>query len=189
MAKLTRLKNKFYQQNTFKLAKALLGKYLVRKIGKKKLVGKIIEVEAYYGFNDKASHASIGKTERTKIMFEKPGTAYIYMVYGMYYCLNIVTEKKDFPAAILIRALEPIENIKTKTNGPGKLCKALKIDKKLNNQNLIASQKLYLAHNPKEKIKPSQIIQAKRIGIDYAGQYKHKLWRYYINNNNFISKK
>lgn len=189
MAKLIRLKNKFYQQNTFKMAKALLGKYLVRKIGEKTLVGKIVEVEAYYGFNDKASHASRGKTERTKIMFDKAGTAYIYMIYGMYYCLNIVTEKKDFPAAILIRALDPIKNIKIKTNGPGKLCHALRIDKKLNGENLIFSNKLYLVKNPKEKIRNTQIVLAKRIGIDYAGKFKHKLWRFYLKNNKFVSKK
>ncbi|MBN1326130.1 DNA-3-methyladenine glycosylase [Candidatus Falkowbacteria bacterium] len=189
MPKFQRLKANFYQQNTFKLAKALLGKYLIRKIGKKILIGKIVEVEAYYGPQDKASHASKGKTERTKIMFDKEGVAYIYLIYGMYHCLNIVTEKKDFPAAILIRALEPIKNIKTKTNGPGKLCRAFKISKNLNGENLISSKKLYLAQKSKEKIKNSQIVKAKRIGVDYAGHYKHKLWRYYIKNNSFVSKK
>jgi len=217
MLKLQRLKTNFYKQNTFKLARALLGKYLVRKIGKKTLIGKIVEVEAYYGPKDKASHASRGRTERTKTMFEKPGTAYIYMIYGMYYCLNIVTEKKEFPAAILIRALEPYcchpepsRRVATKSrhdsasasprraeptmteklsNGPGKLCQAFKIDKKLNGENLISSKKLYLAKNPQEQISPSQIKKAKRIGVDYAGHYKHKLWRYYLKNNPFVSKR
>ncbi|MDD5341379.1 MAG: DNA-3-methyladenine glycosylase [Patescibacteria group bacterium] len=210
MPKLIRLKKKFYQQNTFKLAKALLGKFLIRKIGKKILMGKIVEVEAYYGFQDKASHASRGKTERNKIMFGHPGVAYIYMIYGMYYCLNIITEEKNFPAAILIRALEPLDchpehsrrvaicknygsamltMTRGATNGPGKLCRALKIDKKLNGENLITSKKLYLAQNPKIKIKNSQITSAERIGIDYAGKYKHKPWRFYIKDNKYISKK
>ncbi len=188
MSKLIRLKENLYKQNTFKLAKSLLGKFLVRKIGKKILIGKIVEVEAYYGLHDKASHASRGKTERTKLMFDKPGLAYIYLIYGMYNCLNIVTEKKDFPAAILIRALEPISKFKMKTNGPGKLCQALKIDRKLNGENLITSKKLYLAQDSKTKIKKSQIISAKRIGIDYAGKYKHKPWRFYILSNPFVSR-
>jgi DNA-3-methyladenine glycosylase len=207
MNKYQRLNKKFYSQNTFKLATALLGKYLVRKIGNQILIGKIVETEAYYGPNDKASHASRGKTERTKLMFDHPGLAYIYQIYGMYFCLNIVTEAKDFPAAILIRALEPIEGIKQMqknrklkasafilrpsalTNGPSKLCQALKIDKKLNGENLITSKVLYLTANPKEKIQPTQMQSAKRIGIDYAKSYKHKPWRYYLKSNPFISKK
>jgi DNA-3-methyladenine glycosylase len=189
MPKLKRLKEKFYKQNTFKIAKSLLGKYLIRKIGKKILIGKIVETEAYYGPSDLASHASRGKTERTKIMFGRPGTAYVYLIYGMYYCLNIVTEKKNFPAAVLIRALEPIAGIKKLTNGPGKLCQAFKIDKKLNGENLITSKKLFLAQNPKGKIKNFQIVKAKRIGVDYAGAYKNKPWRFYLRANKFVSKK
>ena len=213
MSNYRRLSSNFYQQNTFKLAQALLGKYLVRKDGLNILIGKIVETEAYYGPSDKASHASRGKTGRTKIMFGQPGLTYIYLVYGMYYCFNIVTEAKDFPAAILIRALEPISGIKQMvnnrhlssqkflslipnsqspipniTNGPAKLCQALKIDKKLNGINLITNTKLYLAENPKEKTRSAQIQYAKRIGVDYAGDYKHKLWRYYLKNSHFISK-
>jgi len=193
MPKLKRLPAKFYYQNTFKLARSLLGKFIVRKIGSKNLIGKIVETEAYYGPNDLASHASAGKTERTKIMFDKPGAAYIYLIYGMYYCFNIVTEAKDFPAAILIRALEPI-NFSKEANGPGKLCRALKIDKKLNGENLITSKKLYLAKNLKststEALKERrQIKSAKRIGVDYAGKYKDKLWRFYLKNNPYISHK
>jgi len=193
MLKLKRLKSHFYRQNTFKIAKALLGKFIIRKIGKKIFIGKIVETEAYYGPNDLASHASRGKTERTKIMFSQPGTAYIYLIYGMYYCFNIVTEARNFPAAILIRAVEPI-NFKKETNGPGKFCRAFKIDKKLNGENLITSKKLYLAEDLKsssaEALKERrQIKSAKRIGVDYAGKYKNKLWRFYLKNNQFVSKK
>ncbi len=206
MSKLIKLKNEFYEQNTLKLAKALLGKYLVRNYNKITLVGKIVETEAYYGPNDLASHASKGKTERTKIMFDRSGLAYIYLIYGMYYCFNITTEKENFPAAILIRAIEPIEGIKQMyknrnlslahypklntqvASGPGKLCQAFKIDKHLNGENLVTSQRIYLAKNNKEIINSSQIKKAKRIGVDYAGKYKDKLWRFYLKNNNFISK-
>lgn len=171
------------------------------------LIGKITETEAYYGPNDLASHASKGKTKRTQLMFNQAGLAYIYLIYGMYYCFNIVTEKKDFPSAILIRSVEPIQGIKkmyqnrsislsqypklnTKlTNGPGKFCQAFKIDKKLNGKNLITSQKIYLAQNNKEKIKPQQIKKAKRIGIDYAKEYKNKLWRFYLKDNDHLSQK
>jgi len=188
MPKFKRLPAKFYHQNTFKIAEELLGKFIIRKIGKRALIGKIVESEAYYGPNDLASHASRGKTARTKIMFDQAGTAYIYLIYGMYYCFNIVTEAKDFPAAILIRAAEPI-NLSKKANGPGKFCRAFKIDKNLNGENLITSKKLYLVENPNEKIKKSQIKKAKRIGVDYAGKYKNKLWRFYLKNNQFVSKK
>jgi len=207
MSKLKRLPAKFYQQDTFALAENLLGKYLIRKYNNHILNGKIVETECYYGPNDLASHASRGKTERTKLMFAQPGLAYIYLIYGMYYCLNIVTEHKNFPAAILIRAIEPISGLKqmaknrqipvaqnslpiTKlTSGPGKLCQAFKINKSLNGENLITSKKLYLATNTQEKITPKQIKKAKRIGIDYAGQYKNKLWRYYLKDNLFVSQK
>ncbi len=207
MKQLKRLNKKFFQQDTFSIAQSLLGKFIIRKINNNLLIAKITETEAYYGKNDLASHASKGKTPRTKLMFDQPGLAYIYLIYGMYYCFNIVTEKKDFPAAVLIRSVEPVHGLKiihknrkiplaqsTKlpaqlTNGPGKFCQAFGIDKKLNGENLISSQKLYLSPNYQEKIKSGQIKKAKRIGIDYAGSYKNKLWRYYLKNNHFISQK
>jgi DNA-3-methyladenine glycosylase len=207
MKQLKRLNKNFFQQDTFFIAQSLLGKFIIRKINNNFLVAKITETEAYYGSNDLASHASKGKTPRTKLMFDQPGLAYIYLIYGMYYCFNIVTEKKDFPAAILIRAVEPIEGLKIihknrktplaqfskpkpqLTNGPGKFCQAFMIDKNLNGENLISSPKIYLAQNYQETIKSAQIKKAKRIGIDYAGSYKNKLWRYYLKNNPFISQK
>jgi len=208
-----RLPAKFYQQKTDQLAQNLLGKYIIRQFNGQKLVGKIVETEMYYGHNDKASHASKGKTARTKLMFDHPGLAYIYLVYGMYSCFNIVTEKKEFPAAILIRAVEPVSGLKqisknrkiichaepsrsitnhlsvNLTNGPGKFCQAFKIDKNLNGVNLITSKQLYLAENSKVKLVSSQIKKAKRIGIDYAGSSKNLLWRFYLKNNDFVSKK
>ena len=194
-----KLKKNFYNRNTLKVAQDLLGKFLVRKIGDKIIAGKIVETEGYVGPSDLASHASRGKTTRTAPMFGPPGHAYIYLVYGLNYCFNIVTEKENYPAAVLIRAIEPTAGInlikeyrKTQksifnlTNGPGKLCQALKIDKTLNNLDL-TDRTLWLEDRGL-KIKPSEIIATKRIGVDYAGKYKNKPWRFYLKGNPFVSK-
>lgn len=194
-----KLSGKFFDKQTLRVARGLLGKFLVRKIGKKIIAGKIVETEAYAGPNDLASHASRGKTARTAPMFGPPGHAYIYLVYGLNYCFNIVTEKENYPAAVLIRAIEPAEGVnlmrlhrhapkdeRSLTNGPGKLCQALKIDKSLNNLDL-ADCTLWLEDRGL-KIKPSEVVAAKRIGVDYAGKYKNKPWRFYIKSNAFVSK-
>jgi len=172
-----RLGKDFYENKTLKVAQNLLGKFLVRKIGNRVIAAKIIETEAYCGPKDRASHASRGRTERTKIMFGPAGQAYVYLIYGMYYCLNVVTEKDGYPAAVLIRALEY-----SKADGPGKLCRELKIDKKLNAVNLTKNDKLWLEDRG-EVIKPSQIERSPRIGVDYAGEWKDKPWRFVIKSN------
>ncbi len=193
-----RLSRDFFDRPTLIVAKELLGKVLVRKIENKIIRVIITETEAYVGPKDLASHASRGRTNRTEIMFGPPGHAYIYMIYGMYFCLNIVTEKNDYPAAVLIRAVKlgtsdwPLANINKNNplttsrysltanlNGPGKLCRFLKIDKSLNGEDVTTSKKLWFEDNG-TKVKPSQIIRTKRIGIDYAGKYKDKLWRFMI---------
>ena len=198
-----KLKKNFYNRKTIRVAQDLLGKFLVRKIGKKILAGKIVETEAYVGPRDLASHASRGRTPRTEIMFGPPGHAYVYLIYGLNYCFNIVTERKGYPAAVLIRALEPAEGVKIMfhhrgitstidappalTNGPGKLCQALKIDKTLNNIDL-SGNNLWLEDRGL-KIKPREVAAKKRIGVDYAGEYKNKPWRFYLGGNRFVSKK
>jgi len=166
----------------------MLGKYLVRKIGSKKLIGKIVETEAYIGPEDKASHAYQGKiTERNKAEYLIGGHIYIYLVYGMYWQLNISTGNEGQPECVLIRALEPvIKNlnieskedmlkIKNLANGPGKL-----------GEDLVKSKRIWLEEG--EKIKPSQIIASKRIGIDYAEEWASVPWRFYIKNNPFVSR-
>jgi len=195
-----KLPQKFYNRNTLKVAQGLLGKILARKYRGKILSGMIVETEAYAGEEDKACHASKGMTERNKIMFGKAGHAYIYMIYGMYYCLNIVTEKEKYPAAVLIRAIEPIEGIEAMkkyrdvrpinkltplTNGPGKLCQALKIDIKLNGENL-SGDKIRIEDRG-VMTERRDIVKAKRVGIDYAGKSRNYLWRFYIEGNNFVS--
>ncbi len=194
-----RLPRKFYTQSTLKIAKQMLGKYLVRKIGSKKLIGKIVETEAYIGPEDKASHAYQGKiTERNKAEYLIGGHIYIYLVYGMYWQLNISTGNEGQPECVLIRALEPvIKNlnieskedmlkIKNLANGPGKLCRWLKLDKSFYGEDLVKSKRIWLEEG--EKIKPSQIIASKRIGIDYAEEWASVPWRFYIKNNPFVSR-
>lgn len=173
------LTRKLYQRKTLQVAHNLLGCFLVRKIGNKIIKGIITETEAYIGEDDLACHASRGRTPRTEIMYGEAGHAYVYMIYGMYHCLNIVTEKKDFPAAVLIRGIK-IENVKyKKTNGPGKLCKFLDIGRKLNGWDVTKSKKLWIEVGI--KIKNTKIHKDKRIGIDYAKHCKHYLWRFNIN--------
>jgi DNA-3-methyladenine glycosylase len=171
------LNREFYNQDTLKVAQDLLGCFLVRKYRGNIWRAQITETEGYAGEDDLASHASRGRTPRTEIMYGEAGRAYVYMIYGMYYCLNIVTEKKDFPAAVLIRSVK-IDNIDyKKTNGPGKLCKFLKIDKKINGWDITKDEKLWIeGRDPKMKM--SKIQKSKRIGVDYAKHCKEYLWRF-----------
>ncbi|OGY47997.1 MAG: hypothetical protein A3J65_00185 [Candidatus Buchananbacteria bacterium RIFCSPHIGHO2_02_FULL_45_11b] len=187
-----KLPQSFYSQDTLKVAQNLLGKFLARKIGGKTIVGQITETEAYCGPNDLASHASRGplrsrearrgKTPRTELMFGQPGFWYIYLIYGMYYCLNVVTEKNEYPAAVLIRGVKPIAGLKpeVKTDGPGKLCRAFKIDKTLNGSPASGPKAEMWIEDRGVKINPSQIKKAPRVGVDYAGAYKSRPWRFFI---------
>lgn len=175
------LAKKFYNRRTLDVAEDLLGNLLCRKIGDKIYIAKIIETEAYVGRDDKASHASRGETKRNAAMFMQAGTIYVYLVYGMYNMLNIVTEKKSFPAAVLIRALKPYNFEEGKKNflaGPGKLTKELKIDRSFNAMTIYA-KKTGLWIEKGERVPKKNIIKAKRVGIDYAEEYKNKLWRFY----------
>ncbi|TAL60116.1 MAG: DNA-3-methyladenine glycosylase, partial [Legionella sp.] len=149
-------------------------------------VGKIVEVEAYLGAHDLAAHSSKGLTPRTSIMYGEPGHAYVYLIYGMHHCFNIVTEPAGVGAAVLIRALEPVKNIASRTQGPGLLCKAMHIDKQLNGVDLIGDQ---LFISPVEYATPLEIVTCKRIGVDYAKEWAHELLRYYIKGNVFVSRK
>jgi len=171
-----RLKRAFYIQPTLKVARSLLGKYLVRRIGNKTLSGKIIETEAYIGPKDKASHAYGGKrTERNEAEYLIGGHVYIYLVYGMYWQFNVSTFKADEPECVLIRALDF-----DFASGPGKLCRYLKLDKSFYGEDLTKSKTLWLEDRG-VKIKPRQILATKRIGIDYAGRvWANKKWRFVL---------
>lgn len=192
-----RLEREFFQQPTLDVAKGLLGKVLVRRLRGRNLAGMIVETEAYVGPHDLACHASKGKTSRTSIMFQEGGCAYVYMIYGFYFCLNAVTEAEDYPAAVLIRAIEPLDHVNVMrrlrknpirdiniASGPGKLCMALHIDKRLNGADL-SGDTLWIEDR---KLKVGRIAASPRIGVDYAGEYRDKPWRFFIRGNPHVSR-
>lgn len=190
----------FFHRPTLIVARELLGQRLVREIGGRRLSGLIVETEAYIGPHDSASHASRGRTARTEVMFGPPGHTYIYFVYGMHYMLNLVTEPEGFPAAVLIRAVEPAEGleimqsrrqgVKSKihlTNGPGKLCQALAIDKTLHNWDVSLGQKLWLEAG--DPLSDSLVASGARIGIAYARSEDQRApWRFWLQGNPFVSR-
>lgn len=180
-----KLNRDFYTRDCTQVAKDLLGKYLVHVVEGIELIGKIVEVEAYLGPHDLASHSSKGLTNRTRVIFGPPGYAYVYLIYGIYNCMNVVAESEGSGAAILIRALEPVKNINKNTKGPGLLCKALKIDRSLNQHDLL-SDNFYIAQA--EQTEKFVIIKKKRIGVSYAKHWAQRLLRFYIKNNSFVSK-
>jgi len=188
-----KLPRKFYTRDTLVVAKELLGKYLIRKYRGKVLEGKIVETEAYIGPEDKASHAYKGKiTPRNKTEYLKGGYIYIYLCYGMYWQLNITTARAGQPECVLIRALEPSlkedENkIKNLTDGPGKLCRWMRLDKSFDGEDLIQSKRIWLEDRG-QKVKKSQIIATTRIGIDYADEWAKRPWRFYLRDNLFVSR-
>jgi len=185
---MSQIKDIVKNKQTIKTARELLGKFLVRKYHGKKIIALITETEAYHGFKDLASHASRGRTPRSETMFGAAGRAYVYLIYGIYYCLNVVIGPEEFPAAVLIRGISIINDrglMISKVDGSGKLCRELKIDRSFNNINLLSSRsKLRLIENKRllKKIYPKgfRIGKGTRVGIDYAGLYRDKLWRFFI---------
>lgn len=180
-----KLPREFYDRDTVVVARELLGKWLVHVADGRERVGRIVEVEAYLGPHDLAAHSSKGLTERTKPMFGPPGHAYVYFIYGMYFCLNVVTEPEGKAAAVLLRALEPIKNLTGRTQGPGLLCKAMGVDKQLNAHDLL-SDDFYIASPPV----PEKFIIAKspRIGVAYAKHWAKRHLRFYLKGNPFVSR-
>lgn len=164
-----KIKTNFFNQETLSVAQSLLGKVLCVKNGRKTIKGIITETEAYKGEDDLASHASKGRTKRTETMYQKYGTVYVYMIYGVYFCLNIVTEKIDYPSAVLIRGIKEI-------NGPGRLCRYFGINKSFNNLDVFGD-KIWL-EDWGIKVAQKDIIASKRVGVDYAKHCKDYLWRF-----------
>jgi DNA-3-methyladenine glycosylase len=174
-----KLPRSFYNRDTIVVARELLGKYLVH--GKR--IGRIVETEAYLGPHDFAAHSARGRTKRNEVMFGPPGRAYVYMIYGMYFCMNVVTEPAGHASAVLLRALEPVDNVTGKTTGPGLLCNAMKIDRRLNGHDLL-SDDFFIA----EGSAPRRIVKRPRVGVDYAGHWARRHLRFYIAGNPFISR-
>lgn len=202
-----RLKEDFFKRDTLIVAEDLLGKILVREKNGEKITCKIVETEAYIGEIDKACHAYKGKrTSRTEPLYGKPGIAYVYFIYGMYYCFNIITKKEGKPEGVLIRAVEPIDGIdymslnrykkvydslntyqrKNLCNGPSKMAMACNITKEDTWIDLTKSNELFVQDNCSENFK---IIKSKRVGIDYAEEARDFLWRFYIEGNKYVSRK
>lgn len=168
------LSRSYFNRPTVTVARTLVGKYLVRRNGAGTIAGKIIEVEAYVGSQDKACHASKGRTKRTEVMFGPPGIAYVYLIYGMYHCLNVVTERKEVPSAVLIRAIEIDGEL---IDGPGRLCRALQVDRRLNCADLTTGESLWF--EDRGALAAGEGVKAHpRVGVDYAGEWAKKPWRF-----------
>lgn len=203
----------YFKKDGISVAKSILGKYLIREYDNKKIITRIVETESYMGINDKAAHVyNDKKTERTKPLYLEGGHIYVYLIYGMYYCLNISANIENVPECVLIRAIEPISGIediafnrfekeykdlssyqkKNITNGPGKLCMALNINKELNSKSILGNE-LYINdfyYDGDKKVYSDEnfkIESSKRINIDYAEEAKDYLWRFYIKDNKYVS--
>ena len=181
------LRREFYSGNDCeKIARRLLGKTLMHRTKAGLRAGRIVEVEAYLGPHDLAAHSSKGLTPRTKAMFGEAGHAYVYLIYGIHHCMNVVTGPVGSGSGVLLRALEPILNLTPNTNGPGRLCKAMGIDRSDYGRDLCADQ-LYLLDSP--SVATPQIVASPRVGVDYAGEWALKPLRFYEKDNPFVSSK
>ena len=192
-----KLSRDFYEQPTVQVAQQLLGKSLVRVHPEGVTTGIILETEAYVGLEDQASHASRGLTPRNAVMFGPAGFAYVYVIYGMHHCLNAVTEREAYPAAVLIRALQPCEGVELMrarrrkqdvgllANGPGNLCQAFGIARGLNGIDLCGDV-LFVEDQGSS---PAEIVVTTRIGVAYAGAWKDKPWRFYLADHPGVSKR
>jgi DNA-3-methyladenine glycosylase len=185
-AALVPLSREFYLRPTSQVARDLLGRYLVRELrGDPPQIGRIVETEAYVGEQDRASHAFHGRTARTAPMYEEAGHAYVYLIYGMYWCLNVVTEPVGTPCAVLLRAVEPMDGVLGDTDGPGKVCRAFGIDGKRNRADLTLGPLHITAGEPF----PSDAVQTSpRIGVGYAGDWAAAPLRFFISSSPHVSR-
>jgi DNA-3-methyladenine glycosylase len=184
--RLKKLPRSFYAGDTTEVARALLGMHLVHVRDGIAMRGRIVETEAYLGAHDLASHSSKGITPRTSIMYGPPGYAYVYLIYGMHHCMNVVTEAEGHGAAVLLRALEPVEHVEGNTKGPGLLCRALGIDRSLNGHDLL-SEHFYIADPGNTR--DFNIVTCPRVGVAYAKEWAEADLRFYIEGNPWVSKK
>lgn len=175
----------FYARNTLTVARELIGMHLVHAERGTIRSGRIVETEAYQGPQDLAAHSARGRTARTEVMFGPPGHAYVYFIYGFWHCLNIVTAAEGIPHAVLLRALEPVTGIDDKTWGPGLLCRAMHIDRSLNGEDLCG--KVLWLERPPLQSRPPRIARSERIGVDYAGEWARRPWRFYDRDSRYVS--
>ncbi len=179
-----KLPRDFYLQDTLTVARELLGMHLVHGTGATARIGRIVETEAYQGPQDRAAHSSRGRTARTEVMFGPAGHAYVYFIYGFWHCLNVVTAPEGVPHAVLLRAAEPVSGIAGRTCGPGLLCRAMGIDLRLNGADLCGSV-LWIERPPRAPA--VRIGHSPRVGVDYAGQWARRPWRFFDRDSAFVS--
>lgn len=183
-----RLPLKFYTRDAATVAPELLGMYLVHHVGDRDRVGRIVETEAYQGPEDEAAHSARGRrTPRNEIMYGPAGHSYVYFIYGLFHCVNVITQRVGVPHGVLIRALEPVAHLEGKTSGPGLLCRAMGIDRSHNGLNLRGEQ-LYVVHPGRKYFRAPQVRSTPRIGIDYAGAWANKPWRFFDATSSYVSK-
>jgi len=175
----------FFERGTLTVARALIGMHLLHDDGRTVRGGRIVETEAYLGPRDLAAHSSRGRTRRTEVMFGPAGHAYVYFIYGFWNCLNVVTGRAGVPHAVLLRALEPLGGLNERTWGPGLLCRALHIDRRLNGADLLGDE-LWLEY-PRLRARAVRIARATRIGVDYAGDWAQRPWRFFDRDSPFVS--
>jgi DNA-3-methyladenine glycosylase len=175
----------FFEGSTLTVARSLIGMHLVHDDGRSVLRGRIVETEAYQGPRDRAAHSSRGRTARTEVMFGPPGHAYVYFIYGFWHCLNVVTGARGVPHAVLLRALEPLAGLTARTWGPGLLCRALHIDRRLNGADLLGDV-LWLEQPPSGSTRV-RIGRSTRIGVEYAGEWALRRWRFFDRTSPFVS--
>ena len=180
-----KLMRDFYDRETLDVARELIGMYLVGRANGRRRVGRIVETEAYKGPQDLAAHSARGRTRRNEVMFGPPGHAYVYFIYGFWHCLNVVTEGEGVPHAVLLRAIEPISGVSGATWGPGLLCRGMGIDRSWNAADLCADR-LWLERPPGGATRP-RVASATRIGVDYAGHWARKRWRFFDRDSVYVS--
>jgi DNA-3-methyladenine glycosylase len=180
-----KLGRRFYDRDTALVARELLGKYLVHVVRGVPRIGRIVETEAYLGPHDLAAHSARGLTERTRVMFGPPGHAYVYLIYGMYFCMNVVTERAGHASAVLLRAVEPVAGVGGRTQGPGLLCRAMAVDLRRNGCDLLGDRLFIAAPRDAGAI---AVVKRPRIGVDYAGHWARRLLRFYVKGNAFVSR-
>jgi len=179
-----KLPRSFYARATLLVARELLGMHLVHTGPEGRRAGRIVETEAYKGPHDLAAHSSRGRTQRTDVMFGPPGHAYVYLIYGFWNCLNVVTAAEGTPHAVLLRALEPVEGLDKTTHGPGLLCRAMGIDRTLNRADLLGPS---LWIEKPAGYRPPRVGRSARIGVDYAGDWAAKPWRFFDRDSPYVS--
>lgn len=178
------LPERFYLRDTVTVARDLLGKTLVRCVDGRRLSGRIVETEAYLGREDLASHAARGRPSgRAAPMYLRGGHAYVYLIYGMHHCFNVVADEADRPGAVLVRALEPHDDALGRTDGPGRLCQALRIDRGLNGVSL-SSDALWIEAADDASL---EIDSGPRVGVGYAGEWAARPWRFWVRDNRWVS--